>query len=239
MPKAKPCADQVAIVTGASQGIGLAIAEALASLGSRVALLARRPVPLEPAAAQVAARGVETLPLVCDVQKVQDVRKAFTEVLARFGRADVLVNNAGVGLFGPVQDFSEADWERVLNTNLRGAFYCSQAVIPQMIRQRSGHIINIASLAAKNGFAGGSVYCASKFGLVGFSYSMAEDLRGYGIRVSVICPGSVRTEFSPHTGKDPKKMLRPTDVARVVTLLVQQPEQSFISEVLLRPTQKP
>lgn len=239
MPEAKPCSDQVAIVTGASQGIGLAIAEALARLGSRVVLLARRRTRLEKAAAQVAALGGETLSLVCDIQKAEDVREAFDEVLGRFGRADVLVNNAGVGLFGPVQDFSDADWETVLNTNLRGTFYCSKTVIPQMIRQRSGHIINIASLAAKNGFAGGAVYCASKFGLLGFSYSMAEDLRSYGIRVSVICPGSVLTDFSPHRGKDPKKMLRSTDVAWVVELVVQQPEQSFVSEVLLRPTQKP
>lgn len=237
--EAKPCTGQVAVVTGASQGIGLAIAEELASLGSQVVLLARHQDALDKAAERLTAQGVEPLALVCDVQRADSVRKAFETILARFGHVDVLVNNAGVGVFGPVHEMAEADWDAVLNTNLRGAFYCAKAVIPQMIRQRSGHIINISSLAGRNGFAGGSVYCASKFGLMGLSYSMAEDLRSYGIRVSVICPGSVFTEFSPHAGKNPKNMLQPSDVARVVGLLVRQPEQSFISEVHVRPTQKP
>lgn len=239
MTEGKPCAGQVAVVTGASRGIGLAIGEELAGLGCRVVLLARQRRLLEKAAAEVGRQGSETLPFECDVQRAEEVRKVFQEIHARCGRVDVLVNNAGVGVFAPLQEISDADWEAVLNTNLRGVFYCSKAVIPQMIRQRSGHIVNIASLAGKNGFAGGSVYCASKFGLLGLTYSMAEDLRGYGIRVSAICPGSVVTDFSPHPGKDSAKMLRPADVARVVGLLVQQSEQSFISEVLLRPTQKP
>ncbi len=239
MTATKPCAEQVSIVTGASRGIGLAIAEQLGRLGSRVVLLARHQEPLQKAAARVAAHGVETLPLTCDVQDATAVRAAFAQALAQFGRVDVLVNNAGVATFGSVQDITDTDWDRVMNTNLRGIFYCSKAVIPQMIRQGSGHIINISSLAGKNGFAGGSVYCASKFGVMGLSYCMAEDLRGYGIRVSVICPGSVLTELAPYAGKDPKKMVQPSDVAHVVAMLVQQAPQSFISEVLLRPTQKP
>lgn len=239
MTTTKPCAEQVSIVTGASRSIGLAIAEELGRLGSRVVLLARHPESLAKAAARLAAHAVETLPLTCDVQNPAAVRDALAQALARFARVDILVNNAGVATFGPVQEISDADWDRVLNTNLRAIFYCSKAVIPQMIRQGSGHIINISSLAGKNAFAGGSVYCASKFGVMGLSYRMAEDLRGYGIRVSVICPGSVLTEFSPHAGKDPKKMLQPSDVAHAVAMLVQQAPQSFISEVLLRPTQKP
>ena len=239
MPEDKPCAQQVAVVSGASRGIGLAVAEQLGRLGSRVVLLSRHQAALERAASRVTALGVEAVAQVCDVQMAEAVRKTFDEVLQRFGRVDVLVNNAGVGIFGPVHEISDADWETTLNTNLRGAFYCSKAVIPHMIHQRSGHIINISSLAGKTGFAGGSVYCASKFGLLGLSYSMAEDLRSHGIRVSVICPGSVLTEFSHPKSKNLQKMLRPSDVARVVALLVQQTEQSFISEVLIRPTQKP
>jgi len=239
MSAAKASTGQVAIVTGASRGIGLAIAEELARLGSRVVLLARHSQELEKAVERIRRQGAGATALACDVQSSTQVQATFAKILAQFGRVDVLVNNAGVGTFGSVQEIADADWDAVINTNLRGAFYCSKAVIPQMLRQRSGHIINIASLAGKNGFAGGSVYCASKFGLLGLTYSMAEDLRAYGIRVSAICPGSVLTEFSPHAGKDPKRMLRPEDVAGVVRFLVQQAEQSFVSEVLIRPTQKP
>ncbi len=239
MSAPKASTGQVAIVTGASRGIGLAIAEELARLGSRVVLLARHAQELEKAAEQLRRQGAEATALACDVQSASQVQATFAKILAQLGRVDVLVNNAGVGTFGPVHEIADADWDAVINTNLRGAFYCSKAVIPHMLRQRSGHIINIASLAGKNGFAGGSLYCASKFGLLGLTYSMAEDLRAYGIRVSAICPGSVLTEFSPHAGKDPKRMLRPEDVAGVVGFLVQQAEQSFVSEVLIRPTQKP
>jgi NAD(P)-dependent dehydrogenase (short-subunit alcohol dehydrogenase family) len=108
-----------------------------------------------------------------------------------------------------------------------------------MIRRRAGHIINISSLAGKNAFPGGGAYCASKWGLMGFTYCLAEELRVHGIRVSVICPGTVATEFSPHAEKDPARMLQPNDVAHAVAALVTQAPQSFISEILLRPTQKP
>lgn len=229
----------LAIVTGASRGIGFAIAAELARRGLRLALLARHREPLEEAARRLApaAPGIETF--LCDVQDGQQVRSTFQKILATNGRVEVLVNNAGLGVFAPVHQLSEADWEVMLNTNLRGVFHCSRAVIPRLIEQRRGHIINISSLAGKNAFAGGSGYCASKWGLLGLTYCMAEDLRSYGIRVSAVCPGTVETEFSPHRGKDPKRMLQPADVARVVGWLLEQEEQSFVSEVLLRPTQKP
>lgn len=115
----------------------------------------------------------------------------------------------------------------------------TRAVAPGMIERRSGHVINIASLAGKNAFAGGSIYCASKWGLLGFTYSAAEDLRAYGIRVSAICPGSVATEFGPHRGKSIERMLQPEDVAHAVEMLVTQSPQSFISDLSMRPTQKP
>ncbi|MBI4467584.1 MAG: SDR family NAD(P)-dependent oxidoreductase [Acidobacteria bacterium] len=230
---------RLAIVTGASRGIGYAVATELGRRGYRLALLARRKPPLEEAAQRLASSGavVDTYP--CDVQDAAQVRATFKQILDRAGRVDVLVNNAGVGTFAPVHQISDADWDSTLNTNLRGVFYCSKAVIPRMIEQRLGHIINISSLAGKNPLPGGSAYCASKWGLMGLTYSMAEDLREYGIRVSVVCPGSVQTEFTPHRGKDAARMLQPTDVARVVGWLLEQEPQSFVSEVLLRPTQKP
>jgi len=161
-------------------------------------------------------------------------------VAQTFGHVDVLVNNAGVGGFGgPLHEMPPESWDQVLNTNLRGVYYCIRAFAPLMIRARAGHIINISSLAGKNALPNGAAYAASKWGLNGLSYSVAEELRGYGIRVSVICPGSVDTELSPHTGKDPKKMLQPDDVAHAVAMLVTQAPQSFASEILLRPTLKP
>jgi 3-oxoacyl-[acyl-carrier protein] reductase len=155
------------------------------------------------------------------------------------GPIEILVNNAGIGYFAPTHQADESIWDTVLDTNLKSVFLASKAVAPGMIERRSGHIINIASLAGKNAFAGGGIYCASKWGLLGLTECMAEDLRPYGIRVSAICPGTVATDFSPHGGKDPSKMLQPEDIAHVVELIVTQAPQSFISEVLLRPTQKP
>ncbi len=158
----------------------------------------------------------------------------------KFGRADILVNNAGVGSFAaPLHQMPPDSWEQVMNTNLRGVYYCIRSFAPMMIRARSGHIVNISSLAGKNALPNGAAYAASKWGLNGLSYSVAEELRGHNIRVSVVCPGSVHTELSPHEGKDPKKMLQPDDVAHVVAMLVTQEPQSFVSEVLLRPTLKP
>jgi NADP-dependent 3-hydroxy acid dehydrogenase YdfG len=122
---------------------------------------------------------------------------------------------------------------------LKAVFLICRAVVPGMRKHGGGHIINISSLAGKNAFAGGAVYCASKWGLQGFSFCLAEDLRASNIRVSVVCPGSVLTDFSPHAGKDDSKMLQPEDVAHAVAALVTQAPQSFISEVLIRPTQKP
>lgn len=239
MTRGKPLAGKVSIVTGASQGIGRAIAQELARLGSHLALSARTEGPLQAVAGESTRCGVKTLAVVADVRNRPQCDALIQRALEEFGHVDILVNNAGIGRFAPVHELSDDDWERVMTTNVRGIFYCSRAVIPHMIARRTGHIINISSLAGKNGIPGGAVYCASKFAVMGLSYSMAEDLRGYGIRVAVVCPGSVHTEFSPHEGKDPRKMLQPEDVARVVGFLVTQEAQSFVSEVLIRPTQKP
>ena len=229
----------VAIVTGASRGIGFAIAAELARRGYRLALLARDQEALEGAAHRLGASAPGVKTFACDVRDPAQVKSAFEKVLTWAGRADVLVNNAGIGGFGAVHELSDEVWDDTLDTNLRGVFLCSRAVASQMIRQRSGYIINISSLAGKNFFAGAAAYCASKWGLMGLSKCMAEDLRGYGIRVTALCPGSVHTEFSPHAGKDPKKMLQPEDVARAAGWLLDQSPTSFASEIELRPTQKP
>jgi 3-oxoacyl-[acyl-carrier protein] reductase len=235
-----PLAGQVAVVTGAGRGIGAAIAQELSSLGATVVLCGRTRAALEAAAQAIARAGGKAEVVPCDVTSLQSVEAAAGRVEALFSRVDVLVNNAGVGGFGgPLHQLPPEAWEQILNTNLRGVYYLVRAFAPMMIRARSGHIINISSLAGKNALPNGAAYAASKWGLNGLSYSLAEELRGYNIRVAVICPGSTNTELSPHAGKDPGKMLQPEDVAHAVGMLVTQSPQSFVSEILLRPTQKP
>ena len=234
-----PLSGQVALVTGSSRGIGLAIARRLGRLGAAVSLCARHREPLEAARQSLAGEAIKAVAIVADVTRADDVAALVEATRRELGEIDILVNNAGIGWFGPLHEATEADWDGVLDTNLKAPFLLMREVAPGMIRRRTGHIIQIASLAGKNAFAGGGVYCASKWGLLGMTHSAAEDLRRFGIRASVVCPGSVLTEFSPHTGKDPEKMLRPEDVAHAVEMLLLQSPQSFISEVLLRPTENP
>jgi 3-oxoacyl-[acyl-carrier protein] reductase len=230
-------AGQVAVVTGSGRGIGAAIAQKLARLGASVVLCGRTLAALETNAAEI---GAQAHAKQCDVTSLDSVQALASFVEETFGRADILVNNAGVGSFSaPLHELTPQEWEKVLNTNLRGVYYCIRSFAPMMIRAKTGHIVNISSLAGKNPLPRGAAYAASKWGLNGLSYSVAEELRAYNIRVSVVCPGSVDTELGPHTGKNPSKMLRPEDVAHVVAMLVTQAPQSFASEVLLRPTQKP
>jgi len=240
MPEVTPLANQVAMVTGAGRGIGAAIARKLAALGARVVLCGRTRNTLESTAAAIRSAAGKAQVEQCDVTDLNSVQNLSASVEKTFGRLDILVNNAGVGSFaGPLHEMTPQAWEKILNTNLRGVFFCIRAFAPMMIRAESGHIVNISSLAGKNALPNGAAYAASKWGLNGLSYSVAEELRAHKIRVSVICPGSVETDLGPHTGKDPNKMLQSEDVAHVVAMLVTQEPRSFASEVLLRPTQKP
>lgn len=240
METGKELAGKVALITGASRGIGLAIAGQLADMGARLALCARNSQALDAAAEGLRKRtGAEVFAMAADVTRASDITQLAEKTRVALGPVDILVNNAGLGSFKPFHEFTEEEWDTMLDTNLKGVFLMSRAIAPQMIERRSGQIINIASLAGKNTFTNGSVYCASKWGLMGLTGCMAEDLRGYDIRVSAVCPGSVATEFSPHSGRDPKKLLQADDVAHVVASLVTQGSTSFISEILMRPLQKP
>jgi 3-oxoacyl-[acyl-carrier protein] reductase len=233
-------AQQVAVITGAGRGIGAAIARKLASMGAISVLCGRTRGPLESIAASVAQAGGRAEVVPCDVTDLGSVEAASQRVEQTFGRLNILVNNAGIGSFStPLHTLTPETWDQILNTNLRGVYYCIRSFAPLIIRGGSGHIVNVSSLAGKNALPNGAAYAASKWGLNGLSYSVAEELRGQGVRVSVVCPGSVNTELSPHEGKNMAKMLQPDDVAHVVAMLVTQAPQSFASEVLLRPTQKP
>jgi 3-oxoacyl-[acyl-carrier protein] reductase len=234
----RPLANRVALVTGGSRGIGRAIAIRLAELGAAVAICGRDNEKLRATAEELDARSGRAFWQTADVTRTDEVGKLVSATEAKLGPIEILVNNAGIGLFGPAHEKSEEDWDRVLNTNLKSVFLVSRAVVPSMIKKGAGDIINISSLAGRNTFAGGGLYCASKWGVQGISGCMAEDLRDFGIRVSVICPGSVATEFSGRGVKDPGKALQPEDVAHAVEGVVTQRSGSFMSEVHLRPLRK-
>jgi NAD(P)-dependent dehydrogenase (short-subunit alcohol dehydrogenase family) len=232
-----PPESRVAAVTGAGKGIGRAIAIELARAGMRVALMARNRDDL--AAVTLEAPGSIVVPV--DVRAPRQVTAAFMAVTEELGPVDVLVNAAGVYHFGPTLEATEEAFDRVVDTNLKGTFLTCRSVLGSMIDRRKGHIINIASIAGKVGSAGRSVYSASKFGVVGLTQSMAEEVRESGVRVAVVCPGSTNTTFSPKetAGKSREKMIQPADVAHVIHMLVTSGDNSFISEVVMRPTRKP
>ena len=232
---------EVAVVTGGSRGIGHAIVTKLAQMGVTVVFTGRDRTRTQQVAHELTAQGHRCDGVVCDITDLATVETLGQSLRRDYGRVDILVNNAGVG--GPsglVHELAPSDWDAIFNTNLRGVYYMLRAVVPLMVENGSGHIINISSLAGKNPLPRGAAYSASKWGLNGLSYGVAEELRAHNIRVSVICPGSVNTDFSPRrVGKETGKMLQPGDVAHAVAMLLTQEPQSFISEVLIRPTQKP
>jgi len=233
-------AGQVAVITGAGSGIGAAIARKMGRMGAVAVVCGRTRDTLQSTATAISQAGGQAEVIECDVTDLASVESLAKRVDRRFGRVDILVNNAGIGGSGsPLHQLSPETWDQVLNTNLRGVYYCIRSFAPLMIRANRGHIVNISSLAGKNPLPNGAAYSASKWGLNGLSYSVAEELRVHSIRVSVVCPGSVQTEFSPHSAKNSAKMLQPDDVAHVVAMLVTQAPQAFASEILLRPTLKP
>ncbi len=230
----------VAVVTGGSRGIGYGIATALAKLGANIVITGRDAKRVAAAALDLSAHGPECEGMVCDVTDLASVTTFGARLREQYGRVNILVNNAGVG--GPpslLHQFDPDRWDQIFNTNVRGVFYMLRAVVPLLITAGAGHVINISSLAGKNPLPRGAAYSSSKWALNGLTHSIAEELRSENIRVSLICPGSVDTEFSPHAGKAANRMLVPEDVGHVVAMLVTQRPQSFVSEVLLRPTQKP
>jgi NAD(P)-dependent dehydrogenase (short-subunit alcohol dehydrogenase family) len=195
---------------------------------------------LASAAGRIRAAGGRCEPIPCDIREWAAVEALAVQVQQTLGRLDILVNNAGVADFvSPLHQLPREQWDAILNTNLRGVYYCIRAFASLLIQAGCGHIVNISSIAGKNALPNGAAYAASKWGLNGLTYSVAEELRRYNVRVSLICPGSTVSELSPHAGKDVNKMLQPSDIARVVALLVTQAPQSFTSEIVIRPTQKP
>ena len=234
-------AGRTALVTGGTRGIGRAIAEDLVRSGCNVAFSARTPADVDRVAAELSTLGGGgVLGIVADVRVPEDGQGAVDRTVERFGGLDLLVNNAGVGKFGPLQDMSLDEWHLQIDTNLNGVFYLSRAAVPHLRRSPDAWIINIGSLAGRNPFGGGAAYNATKFGLLGMSEAMMMDLRYEGIRVSLIMPGSVDTSFGDvRAGEKEGWALTPRDVSRAVMDLLRYPANAHASRVELRPSRPP
>ncbi len=235
---------KVALVTGSTKGIGRAVAEALLAEGARVVVSSRTASDVARVAEELAAEagaGVgEAHGIPCDVRDPEACRALVEGTVARFGRLDIVVNNAGLGRFAPIQELDPADWDLQIRTNLDGVFHVSKAAVPHLVRAGGGWILNVGSLAGRNAFGGGVAYNATKFGLLGMTEAMMLDLRHEGIRVSCIMPGSVNTHFSGREpGPEGDWKLAPEDVARVVLDLLSFPDRALPSKVELRPSRPP
>lgn len=227
-----------AIVTGGSEGIGRAIVEALAGAGANVALTSRTREKAERVAAEIdVTTAGRVIGLACDVQKAEDCAAMVEAVASELGEIHILVNNAGVGIFKTIQEMTIADYDVQIRTNLDGVFYTTKAAVPHLIAADNAWIINIGSLASRNPFNAGTAYNASKFGLLGMTEAMMLDLRHEGIRVSIVMPGSVNTDFG--LGNDRPWAIQPEDIAAGVMSLLAQPQRTHVSRLEVRPSAPP
>ena len=230
--------DQTAIVTGAGRGIGKAIALALAVEGAKVVVSSRTMSELEQCVAEIRSAGGSAMAVRADVTSQREVRSLVETVTSSLGKIDILVNNAGIGVFKNAVDLEVEEFDRMWNVNVRGVFLATKAVLPSMIAARSGAIVNIASLAGKNGFKGGTGYGATKWALRGFASSLMLEVREYDIRVITIFPGSVDTSFSAGRKKG-SSYPQPEDVASAVVFALSAPGRAMFSEIDVRPTNPP
>jgi NAD(P)-dependent dehydrogenase (short-subunit alcohol dehydrogenase family) len=233
---------KVAVVTGGSRGIGLAIAAAFVQKGIHVAISGVNPDRLQKAEAELmrmASSGAKVLTFAADVRDHLAVESLVDETSRRQGGLDILVNNAGVGWFGSVESQGHDEWRRVMDTNITGVFNGCKAAIPHLRRRGGGWIINMSSLAGSNPFVGGAAYCASKAALDAFSEALMQEVRHDGIRVSYVKPGSVNTDFMGPADSQNDWKLRPEDVAQVVVDLISHHQRSLPSRVDLRPSRPP
>lgn len=231
---------KAAVVTGGTKGIGRAIAEALANEGMNVCVGARSLDEVQQTVRELEGLGVSATGAACDVRASEECEALISHAVEELGGVDVLVNNAGIGLFKPVEETTPEEFRAVLETNLFGVFYCTRAAIPEMKRRGGGYVINVSSLAGANPHPRMAAYNASKFALNGFTEALMQEVRHDNIKVSYVMPGSVNTEFGGDTVSDERAwQLQPDDVARVVVSLLQHDERSLPSRVEIRPSRPP
>lgn len=231
---------KVALITGASAGIGYAAAQALMGEGARLVLNARREERLAQLAQEAQAAGTEAVYYVGDARKEETARHTVAAALDRFGRLDILINNVGIGIYKNLIDTSAADYDEMVDSNVRSTFLFTRYAVPHMIAQQSGTILMVSSMAGIYGFAGEAVYCMTKFAQVGFAQALDKELRPHGIKVGAICPGGVKTEFAIGTGRTEagvaaSGMLEAEDVAGAILLACTQSPGSRIIELQMRP----
>jgi len=226
---------KVAIVTGSTKGIGLAIAERMVNEGASVVISARTKTDVDEVAERL---GENAVGIVCDVADPTSCRSLVRATMERFGRLDVLVNNAGLGVFKPISEMSIEEWRRQIDVNLGGVFYLSKEALQHLSASGDGYIVNIGSLASRNSFAGGTGYNASKFGLLGMSEAMMLDVRYDDVRVSIVMPGSVNTPFNDNEPSPERSWkLEADDCALAVMQLLEYPREAHVSRIEMRPAQ--
>ncbi|WP_419164206.1 SDR family oxidoreductase [Candidatus Palauibacter sp.] len=229
--------DRVALVTGGTKGIGRSIAEHLLEAGGSVALCARTESEVQAVAADL---GDRALGIACDVADAGACAGMVERTVAHFGRLDILVNNAGLGVFKPLAEMTVEEWQLQIDVNLGGVFYCSKAALPYLVASGDGFIVNIASLASRHPFHGGTGYNASKYGLLGLTEAMMLDVRHDGVRVSVVMPGSVDTYFDGREQVPERTWrLHVDDCAAAVMQILSYPPEAHVSRIELRPSQPP
>lgn len=228
--------NKTVLITGGSKGIGYGIADALINEGASVAITSRKLSAAKEAAASLGKSGRgEVLALEADVRDAKAQQQAVDAVVKKWGALDILVANAGLGHFGNIETLTAEQWHETIDTNLTGVFHSVKASIPEL-KKSKGYIITIASLAGTNFFAGGSAYNASKFGLVGFTQAVMLDLRGYGIKVSTIMPGSVSTEFNGGNASADAWKIQPEDIGQIVVDLLRMHPRTLPSKIEVRPS---
>jgi NADP-dependent 3-hydroxy acid dehydrogenase YdfG len=232
-------AGSVCLITGASSGIGRASALALANEGANLVLTARRKHRLDELVETIQSAGGRAVALIGDVREEETAIRAITIAKEQFGTVNILINNVGVGNYKPLIDTSAEEYDEMMDSNVRSTFLFTRHAIPLMIEQKSGTILMISSMAGIYGFAGEAVYCATKFAQVGFAQALDKELRPHGIKVGVICPGGVKTEFALGTGRTEESVaqsgwLEPEDVAGAVLLACTQSSHSRIIEIQMR-----
>ena len=235
---------KVAVVTGASRGIGEATALTLAQAGADVVVTARAGDELAALAGRLERMDVAALPVAADLTREEDVERLRVAALERFGRVDVLVNNAGVGKYGPLASLSAADYDWMMNTNMRSSFLCTAAFLPGMLERRHGWVVFVSSVAGLKGLPNESVYCATKFAQMGFAQALDYETREQGVKVSVVAPGGVGTHFAFGTGRTPgdpslEAMMDAKDVAEAVLFAVTQPPKVRVFLIGMRPMAEP